>query len=467
MRLEKSERKLNFAPSLSELYAGISRLDWINAWPKFQFLVFEPGYYKTNSRALRLRELVRWYGWFRGLRAWLQTRFKSPSAVGTWMPGLWAENECPPEDLSQDFWQATKPHRADFEKLGFVSCRLAKNARTLNPQVRDSGSIFYLDATRCYFGQLIYSRHYLASRKKFVYHIVIAFTAIFDDGILACTNNRLVFDSLSQGKVIRLNSFDLPVIYQRFREELQQRRDPPRAFSNIEALREWFDARQIRNFEDRVRRRLFIRMTDNEIKAATAAMQQPPPLPRRHFRFEFWPSLIAILLLLGFFLYRHPHPATPGNTISGNTIEYQGQHFQMRLPYAEYDDYKDDPNNLNTNDLGRIEQTMESVKIPASFKDLNAFTDFAFNLQFPGYGLDIFGENGITDDGSTLDAASVEIPQASKDRVIVVRESGRSIKLVDDFIYDTSTNEVEQVQLKQGQLQYFDYKGQLLCKKPL
>ena len=105
------------------------------------------------------------------------------------------------------------------------------------------------------------------------------------------------------------------------------------------------------------------------------------------------------------------------NTITGNTIIYQNQQFKMSRPYATYEDYKDDPNNLDTNELGRIEKTMESVKIPKSFKNQDEFIHFMiFDLGFPGYGVGGIGASVQTDDGSKLEAELVEIPQANKDR---------------------------------------------------
>ena len=427
--------------------------------------VFTPGYYKTNYRALRLRELFRWYGWQRGFTVWLKTRSMRPTRSGWWMPGLWAVNECKQEDLSPDFWQATKPHRRDFEQLGFVACGYSKVTKTLNPRIRDPGGIFYLDPTRRHFGQLIYLRHYRPSRRAEINEIVIAFTAVFEHRSLSCTNRRKSFDSPDAGEVIRLDSYDVPLIYRRFREELQRRPDSPRAFPDLESLRQWFDARQLKHFEDRVRRRLFIPMTNPEIAAARAALQSagPPPLPpptRRRFRLEFWPTIIALLLLL---LMVHRHLRAPGDT-----LEYQGQHFKMRLPYASFDDYKDDPNNLDTNELGRIEQVMESVKIPRSFKNREALIRFMlFDLEFPGYGLSS-SVSTLTDDGSTLDLESVEIPQADRDRVVVARETDGQWKLVDDFIYDTAgTNDISRVRLAHHELQYFDNAGRLFRDKSL
>ncbi|HEY1790797.1 MAG TPA: hypothetical protein VGJ73_21795 [Verrucomicrobiae bacterium] len=224
--------------------------------------MFEPGYYKTNYRAVRLREMIRWHGWGRGIRAWLRNRFKSMSRSGRWMPGLWAENECKPDELSPNFWQATKPHRADFEKLGFAQCHLSKSAKKsdkiTDPSVLDSGGIFYLDPTRCFFGQLIYSQHYIPATDKVFNHLVLAFTAVLEGRSFSCTNNRMTFDSATGGEVIRLKSYDVTQIYDRFREELRRRRDTPQPFADLDALRQWFDARQMKNFEDHVRRGLFV-----------------------------------------------------------------------------------------------------------------------------------------------------------------------------------------------------------------
>lgn len=431
---------------------------------QLSILVFPPGYYKTNYRALRLREMLRWYGWQRGFKAWFKTRFTRPTRGGWWMPGLWVENECKQEDLSPDFWQATKPHRRNFEQLGFAVCGFSKQTKTLSQTIRDSGGISYLDPTRRYFGQLLYVRVYRPARRVETNEIVIAFTAMFENGSLSCTNHRKSFDSLETSEVIRLNSYDVNLIYRRFQEELPKRPDPPRSFPDLESLRQWFDARQVKIFENRVRRRLFVPMTDPEIAAARAALQSvgsgaPPPLPRRRLRLEFWPMMIALLLILHI-VYRHLQAP-------GNSFEYQGQHFKMRLPYASYEDYKDDPNNLDTNELGRIEQTMESAKIPTSFKDREAFIHFmVFDLEFPGYGLSSIGGNMRTDDGSTLEVESVEIPQADKDRVVVVREFGDQLKLVDDFIYDTAgTNAISRVEMEHSQLRYFDNAGHSFREK--
>ena len=97
----------------------------------------EPGFNKTNYRAIRIRELVRMYGLARLPRMFLATRRMRPGG-GVWMPGSWAETECAKADLPDEFWQATEGQRAAIERLGFAELRISK-ARPdlyLNPRVR-------------------------------------------------------------------------------------------------------------------------------------------------------------------------------------------------------------------------------------------------------------------------------------------------------------------------------------------
>src|ERR1017187_5297548 len=124
--------------------------------------MFAPGYYRMNYRALRFRELIRMRGLRHAFMGYLVTRFKRPD-YGSWMPSLWADTECSPEALSEEFRLATKPHQLDFERLGFKVCGFLKSTKHLNPIIRDTGGVTYLDPTGCHFGQLLYNRVYVRS----------------------------------------------------------------------------------------------------------------------------------------------------------------------------------------------------------------------------------------------------------------------------------------------------------------
>src|SRR5690349_4895210 len=68
------------------------------------------------------------------------------------------------------------------------------------------------------------------------------------------------------------------------------------------------------------------------------------------------------------------------------TIEYRGETFNMSKAYSSYEDYKDDPNNLATNDLSRIERAITNAPVPSSFDGENRLAIAVFHLKFPGYG---------------------------------------------------------------------------------
>ena len=181
-----------------------------------------PGFYQTNYRALRFREIVRMAGLPKAFPAYLTTRFKRPDNA-TWMPGLWHEIECRQEDLSEYIWQGTKPHREAFEKLGFSVCRYSKITKSLNPNLRDTGGIIYLDSGRRYMGNLIYHRLYVPANGSIRNIIVIAFTAAFEQGCLSCTNSKDRFDPIDGDEVNQFNSYDASIIFQQFLLQVQRR----------------------------------------------------------------------------------------------------------------------------------------------------------------------------------------------------------------------------------------------------
>jgi hypothetical protein len=238
-----------------------------------------PGYYKTNPRALSVRGLTRKWGLLAFPLTYLITRFKKASPGG-WMPMLWKDLECTKQDLSDRFWQATARQRKDFTALGFTELGFKSVKKGfLNPLIRDNGGANYLDASRRHFGQLIYNRAFypqpISAEREI---ITIAFTAVVDRVVLACTNNRSPLDSLPGSEVLRVQSDAVVRIYQAFTEHLARRAEPPQHFPDDASLHSWFDDNAVEVFEYRVRTGLFIKMTDEEVAAARRKF--PPPLPK-------------------------------------------------------------------------------------------------------------------------------------------------------------------------------------------
>jgi hypothetical protein len=172
-----------------------------------------------------------------------------------------------------------------------------------------------------------------------------------------------------------------------------------------------------------------------------------------------WPIVItAVVIYLAVQVYRHG---------PSNTIDYQGQSFKMSKWYWSYEDYKDDVNNLDPKELPRIEQAMTEARFPAAFATEREYIHAVFKLRFPGYGLGGIGTTPETDDGSRLYVESVEIPQRDKDRYLVVREAGGSLKTLDDFIASTASNSIAQVKLQRTNILYFNRQGTVVREKDL
>lgn len=167
-----------------------------------------------------------------------------------------------------------------------------------------------------------------------------------------------------------------------------------------------------------------------------------------------WISIVIAAVVL-FYFTRSFHSG------GSDTIEYQGERFKMAKSYWSYEDYKDDPNNLDTNELSRIEAVMVETSIGTLFDTREQFVHAAFHLKFPGYGLEEFGEKPQSD-GSGLSMFSIEIPQRAKDRYLVARITGGRYTLVDDFVACTTSNVVSKVELEGMSLRYYDAKGLLI-----
>lgn len=215
-----------------------------------------PGYYKVSFRA----------------------HPKLTKSIPTgWMPSTWTELESRESELSEHFHKAAAAHREQFKQLGFAEQGFKKLKRVLNPGHRENCGINYMDRSRCVFGQLIYHRFYMPALEREKEGIVIAFTAVFDREILSCTNNMSqAVETLPNHKVFRIESQDVGFLHQKFVEQIKQRMEQPHYFTDLQALKTWFDANALEIFEDKVQRGLWVRMSDYEV--AVARRKLPPPL---------------------------------------------------------------------------------------------------------------------------------------------------------------------------------------------
>ncbi len=103
-----------------------------------------------------------------------------------------------------------------------------------------------------------------------------------------------------------------------------------------------------------------------------------------------------------------------------STIEYRGQKIKLTKFYLDYEDYKDDPDNIDPSETARVQRLVEESPIAHSFAGRKAAVDAVFEIKFPGYGSGGFGSPIQTSDGS-LNGFLVEIPRSDKARYFIFR----------------------------------------------
>jgi len=379
------------------------------------------------------------------------------------MPHLSADRACPKEKLSDRFWHATEWERKVFTRLGFGECLFSKIERHVNPMYLDTGGITYLHRDRWQIGFLNYVKLRVPSPVNQVReNITISFAAAFHTGSLTVTNEKRYYDPPPGREKMLVQSRDPAVIHQKFEGELQKRGLTPRVFSDSTAALQWIDERSLEAFEDHVTRGLYVKMSDEEVEQAQRAMQEPPILnpPKSRVR---WVFVFAAALAV-FVLAHRLHPGGSRDVGGDTTIPYRGETFKMSKRYESYEDYKDDPNNLDTNELPRIEQVMTRARIPRSFPSDAALAEAVFDLAFPGYGCGGLGRFPQSD-GSTCTLFSVEIPMRDKERYFVGRTATGRVYVVDDFVFESATDQITRVEVRGTKLQYFDRSGSVVREK--
>jgi len=114
-------------------------------------------------------------------------------------------------------------------------------------------------------------------------------------------------------------------------------------------------------------------------------------------------------------------------------IEYRGEKIKLTKPYSDYDDYKNDPDNIDSLELPRVQRLVREAPIAPSFFDRWQMLQAVSGLTFPGYGSWQFGDKSQAD-GSVISGHGIEVPRADKARILVFRSRGKGFDLIDDFI---------------------------------
>ena len=144
-------------------------------------------------------------------------------------------------------------------------------------------------------------------------------------------------------------------------------------------------------------------------------------------------------------------------------VDYRGNRIMLSKWYFDYDDYKNDPENIAPYERTRVESLVVSAPIDRTFANRMEMLKAISALRFPGYGSSQFGEKPQAD-GTVLAGYSVEVPMANKERVLVFEGRGGLYTLVDDFV--TSGDPlVSAVRQEGGHFVYSTRQGQELLRR--
>ena len=167
------------------------------------------------------------------------------------------------------------------------------------------------------------------------------------------------------------------------------------------------------------------------------------------------PLIIAVLVAVGaaWALVRRKIPSS---------VDYRGQQIKLTKYYFDYDDYKNDPDNIDPSETARVQRMMSEAPIAHSFTSRKDAASAVFEIRFPGYAAGGFGP--IQKGEGDLNGFSIEIPRADKNRYFIFRNVHGSYLLVDDFQSDAG---IQTVREEHGKLVYYTPSGQAKLTRPI
>lgn len=119
--------------------------------------------------------------------------------------------------------------------------------------------------------------------------------------------------------------------------------------------------------------------------------------------------------------------------VRSDEMEYRGQRIKLSRPYSDYDEYKNDPDNIHPSERSRVQELVKTAPVLRSYPDRITLYHSLADLSFPGYGSGNLAQTRQLD-GTEVLAYGIEIPGTDQDRYLVFRSAGSAFDLVDDFL---------------------------------
>jgi len=147
-----------------------------------------------------------------------------------------------------------------------------------------------------------------------------------------------------------------------------------------------------------------------------------------------------------------------------STVDYRGEKIKLTKFYLDYDEYKNDPDNIDPSETARVQRLVTEAPIARSFPDRMTAVSAVFKIKFPGYAAGGFGD-GIQRNEGSLNGLVVEIPRSDSSRYFIFRLVNGRYTLVDDFTASGSLD-IHNVRDENGSLVYCTASGQPRLTRP-
>ena len=120
----------------------------------------------------------------------------------------------------------------------------------------------------------------------------------------------------------------------------------------------------------------------------------------------------------------------------GRSVIYDGEVVRLSRDYSSsYEDYQQDPNNIDPTENAHVERLMTQARLPKRFADREEAFSTVLELKFPGYGSRSLQARASTGQREWR-VLVFEIPRAGKSRYVAIAEGAAGWSVIDDFVAD-------------------------------
>ena len=151
-------------------------------------------------------------------------------------------------------------------------------------------------------------------------------------------------------------------------------------------------------------------------------------------------------------------------------VEWRGEKFKLKQKYLDYEEYKDDTNQLAPSEIERVKKFMLAISVPKVASSETDLRQSLRQMRFPGFGSSYAG--AVKDErGNRYILNEYEIPQKQEQRTLLYRvDTNGTCRLVVDAVSVDHQNDHmlgnTDVKVEDGKLKHL-FDGKMYREIPL